>query len=59
VGEEIKTDVQNQPVEQDINELIKVKMQKLSDLQAAGKDPFTVMKYDVSNHTTEITSDFE
>lgn len=46
-------------VEQDVNELIKVKLQKLADLQQAGKDPFQVMKYDVTHHTTEISNDFD
>ena len=32
----------------DTNELIKVRRQKLADLQAAGKNPFEIMKYDVT-----------
>lgn len=57
VAEENK--VQNANNAQDVNELIKVKMQKLADLQEAGKDPFQVMKYDVTHHTTDIKDNFE
>ena len=45
--------------EPDVNQLIKVKREKLAELQAAGKDPFQIMKYDVTNHTTDIKGDFE
>ena len=38
----------------DTNELIKVRRQKLADLQAAGKNPFEIMKYDVTHHSKEI-----
>ena len=38
----------------DTNELIKVRRQKLSDLQEAGKNPFEITKYDVTNHSVEI-----
>ena len=43
----------------DTNELIKVKRQKLADLQAAGKNPFEIMKYDVTHHSKEIKDNFE
>ena len=45
--------------EQDINELIKVKRDKLAELQEKGKDPFQIMKYDVSNHTSDIIDNYE
>ncbi|MBE5960573.1 MAG: lysine--tRNA ligase, partial [Lachnospiraceae bacterium] len=51
--------VKNNGNEPDVNQLIKVKREKLAELQAAGKDPFQIMKYDVSNHTTDIKGDFE
>ena len=41
------------------NELIKVRRQKLADLQAAGKNPFEIMKYDVTHHSKEIKDNFE
>ncbi len=51
-----------QPTEQsaeEIHELIRVKREKLAALQEAGRDPFQIMKYDVTNHTTEIKEKFE
>ena len=43
----------------DTNELIKVRRQKLAGLQAAGKNPFEIMKYDVTHHSKEIKDNFE
>ena len=45
--------------EQDINELLKVRRNKLDELVTNGKDPFQIMKYDVTNHTKEIKEDVE
>nr|WP_252188657.1 lysine--tRNA ligase [Anaerostipes hadrus] len=39
--------------------MIKVRRQKLADLQAAGKNPFEIMKYDVTHHSKEIKDNFE
>ena len=52
---------QNQtPVqEQDINQLLKVRRDKLAALQEAGKDPFQITKYDVTNHSAELKEEFE
>lgn len=49
---------QNQP-EQNLNDLLRIRREKLSDLQSAGKDPFVITKYDVTHHSTEIKSAFE
>ena len=50
----------NQQVkEQDINQLLKVRREKLAELQTAGQDPFVITKYDVSCHTTEAKAAFE
>lgn len=49
---------QNQP-EQNLNDLLRIRREKLSDLQNAGKDPFVITKYDVTHHSTEIKSAFE
>ena len=43
--------------EQDINQLIKVRRDKLKELQENGKDPFQITKYDVTNHSTDIKDD--
>ncbi|MGB4658316.1 MAG: lysine--tRNA ligase [Mobilitalea sp.] len=45
--------------EQDINELLKVRRTKLAELQENGKDPFQIMKYQVTNHTSDIANNFE
>ena len=50
---------QNAQQEQDINQLLKVRRQKLSDLQEAGKDPFRITKYDVTHHSLEIRDNFD
>ena len=53
-------DTQNTKVqEQDIHQLLKVKREKLANLQAAGKDPFQITKYDVTHHSTDIKNNFE
>jgi lysyl-tRNA synthetase class 2 len=50
----------NQPQqEQDINQLLKVRRDKLAALQEAGKDPFQITKYDVTCHSTDIKDNFE
>ncbi len=50
---------QNNAPQQDVNELIKIKMQKLEALQEAGKDPFQITKYDVTHHSTDIKGNYE
>ena len=52
---------QNQtPVqEQDINQLLKVRREKLAALQEAGKDPFQITKYDVTNHSADLKEEFD
>ena len=49
----------NAPQEQDISEILKVRREKLKALQDAGKDPFTVTKFDVTHHTQEIKDNFD
>ena len=44
---------QNNPAEQDIGQLLKVRREKLAALQAAGKDPFRITKYDQTHHSSE------
>ena len=49
----------NNVQEQDINQLLKVRREKLAALQEAGKDPFQTTKYDVTHHSTDIKDNFE
>ncbi len=44
--------------EQDINQLLKIKREKLSALQEAGKDPFKITKYDVTAHSRDIKENY-
>ena len=50
---------ENQAAQQDVNQLLKVRYEKLHELQANGKDPFVITKYDVTNHTTDIKENFD
>lgn len=45
--------------EQDIGQLLKVRREKLVNLQAAGRDPFRITKYEVSHHSTDIKEHFD
>ena len=40
--------------QQDINQLLQVRREKLANLQAAGQDPFQITKYDVTHHTSDV-----
>ena len=45
--------------EQDVNQLRKVRREKLADLQANGKNPFEITKYDVTVHSQDIRDRYE
>lgn len=45
--------------EQDINQLLKVRREKLAALQESGRDPFQITKYDVTHHSLEIKDGFD
>ncbi len=49
---------QNAPAE-DVGRLRQVRRDKLSELQAAGKDPFQIVKYDQTHHTQNVRDNFE
>ena len=48
---------QNQ--EQDLNQILKARRDKLANLQAAGKDPFVITKYEQTHHSQEIKDNFD
>lgn len=50
---------QNAAPEQDLNQLLKVRREKLAALQENGKDPFQITKYDVTHHSMEVKETFE
>ena len=43
----------------DTKQLLKVRREKLADLQERGKDPFQITKYDVTHHSMEIKNNFD
>ena len=45
--------------QQDVNQLLKVRREKLQELQENGKDPFQITKYDVTAHSADIKDNFE
>ena len=47
-----------QQQEQDIHQLLKVRREKLKDLQERGKDPFQITKFDVTHHSTDIRENY-
>jgi len=55
VGEQQKA---NQNQEPDLNQLLKVRREKLAELQASGKDPFRITKYDVTVHSTDVKDNY-
>ncbi|MCQ2530935.1 MAG: lysine--tRNA ligase, partial [Lachnospiraceae bacterium] len=50
---------QNKNAEQDVNQLLKVRREKLAALQEAGNDPFKITKYDQTHHTLEVKDLYE
>ena len=52
-------DGNNRVQEQDINQLRKVRFEKLNDLMEAGKNPFEITKYDVTHHAQEVKDNFD
>ncbi len=50
---------QKKQQEQDVHQLLKVRREKLEQLQADGQDPFQITSYDVTHHSQEVKDDFE
>ncbi len=53
MAEQNQQNQKNQQPEQDLNQLLKVRREKLANLQETGKDPFVITKYDQTHHTTD------
>lgn len=54
-----ETQNQNKEKQQDLGQLLKVRREKLANLQQAGKDPFQITRYDVTHHSVDIKNDYE
>ena len=51
---------QNQrKAQEDLNHVLQARRDKLAELQAAGKDPFLITKYDVTVHSTDVKNHYE
>ena len=48
-----------EPTAEEINEYRQIRINKLDELKAAGKDPFQVTKYDVTDHASDARAKFE
>ena len=48
-----------QALEQDVSQLTQIRRDKLTELQQAGKDPFAIVRYDQTHHSTEIRDTFD
>ncbi|MDE7423588.1 MAG: lysine--tRNA ligase [Lachnospiraceae bacterium] len=49
----------NQQKTQDLNQLLKVRYEKLADLQENNKNPFEITKYDVTHHSQEVKDNYD
>ena len=59
MAQENKANIPQQEVEQDVNELRKVRVDKLQALQEAGNDPFVITKYDQTHHSAVIKENYD
>jgi lysyl-tRNA synthetase class 2 len=59
LAEQNQQNQQNKKEEQDLNQLLKVRREKLAELQENGKDPFQITKFDVTAHSTDVKDNFE
>ncbi len=57
--EKLKNPLKGNTPTVDVNQLLKVRREKLAELQEAGQDPFQITKYDVSCHTADAKAAFE
>ena len=46
-------------MEQNLNEILRLRREKLANLQEAGKDPFVITKFDQTHHSVEIKDNYD
>ena len=56
---EVNQQKENNAPQEDVGQLLKVRRQKLADLQEAGRDPFVITKFDQTHHTDEVIRLYE
>ena len=49
----------HEQTQEELNQLLKVRRDKLAELQAAGKDPFKITKYDVTVHSADVKEQYD
>jgi len=54
-----RNNIQSEKPEQNLNELLAIRRQKLADLQSEGMDPFAITKYEVTHHSTDVKNNYE
>lgn len=59
MAEQIKNNQQAEPTEAELNELLRIRRNKLDELQKSGADPFTQVRFDRTHHTTDILNGFD
>ncbi len=59
MAEQNQQNQQNKKEEQDLNQLLKVRRDKLAELQENGRDPFQITKFDVTAHSADVKDHFE
>lgn len=59
MAEQNQQNQQNKKEEQDLNQLLKVRRDKLAELQENGRDPFQITKFDVTAHSADVKDNFE
>ena len=59
MSEQNQNNAENQQPQQDLNQLLKVRREKLAALQEAGKDPFVITKYDQTYHSDRAKAEYE
>ncbi len=59
MAEKNMPEVSAQQSQDELNEILRLRREKLAQLAEAGKDPFTITKYDVTHHSSDIKANFE
>ena len=59
MGADKTENINAEQTQQDVNQLLQIRREKLSDLQSRGQDPFKITRYDVTHHSSEIKDNFD
>ncbi len=59
MADEKNVNVQKEPTAEELNQILKVRREKLAELQSSGNDPFEITKYDQTHHSLDIKENYE